>query len=260
MSRRSNVTRDNLTSFCRRRLAADLKNVGLHPTVREEATLAERINKLRRNIGEWIELQHLYIPRLAMLRAKAEKALPEGIPPTKVQDIPLWLPSAMASSRHGVPKVPCDATLQEYEWRFREGQAHEALEDVRDGLRLRAHHYVFKDKNVRGVRHNTRANEKIAKIQRIIDAAASVYRVAWRALEVLGAELGKKGWRETLKPLKDDDVRAMREGLFDETEGTRTMSWIWLTQGPGADVEEPHLDEGALSVCPCRWKGDVTTW
>lgn len=222
----------------------DLKNVGLHPTVREEATLAERVNKLRRNIGEWIEVQHLYIPRLAAVRAKAEKAVPEGIPPTKVQDIPLWLPSAMASVPRRAPKLPCDPVLQEYEWRLREGQAHEALEEVRDGLRLRAHHYLFKDKNIRGVRHNTRANEKIAKIQRIINAAASIYRVARQALLILGAELKKKGWEEILKPLADDDVRAMSEGLFGETEGTRTMSWIWLTHGPEGDVEEPHLNDG----------------
>lgn len=44
-----------------------------------------------------------------------------------------------------------------YELRLQEGRAHDALHEMRQHLRVRAHHYKLKDKYARGVRYNTRA-------------------------------------------------------------------------------------------------------
>lgn len=53
------------------------------------------------------------------------------------------------------------------------------------------------------------------------------------------------GWENTLKVLnKDTDVRALAEPLFGESEGRRTLSWIWLTTPASDDRDAGGLNEG----------------
>lgn len=231
-----------LTFTHRRRLAHDIANLGAHATARARATIEERGNNLRRNIASWITVQNMYIPDLARLRYRADVARPDGVDPVKAQNIQLWLPSAIGS------RLPVDLALCEYELRLREGQAHDALQDLRDTLRVRAHQYKYKDRNVRGVKHNTRTNSAIKKLDARISSAAAAYRTARLALVQLGPQVGMMEWERDLKVLKEEDVRGMSEALYGDSEGKRRLSWIWMA--PGLDElqsTDPGMNEGMFS-------------
>lgn len=69
-------------------------------------------------------------------------------------------------------------------------------------------------------------------------------------MATLGRQLEKpRHWETSLKILTDADVRGMSTGLADDSEGTRTMSWIWTTAGVGVDaVEDPGMNDGMFCV------------
>lgn len=76
--------------------------------------------------------------------------------------------------------------------------------------------------------------------------------MARKALTRLGPILRKTGWASTLPILKDEDVRQMSVGLEGDTEGTRSLSWIWTSQGIGGDRDTGNIgvQEGMLSLSP----------
>ncbi|KAF8069134.1 hypothetical protein FPV67DRAFT_1415501 [Lyophyllum atratum] len=239
-----------------RKLAADSTDLGLHPTANQLSNLLERSNQLRRKISTWIEVQVLFLPEAARQRAKAlQKAGPNGLPSTKAQDIALWLPSEL--KKEG---IIVNETLQAYEWRLREGQANDALEEVRRVLRLRSHLYTHKDRYTRGVKANTRANVAITTANEAIKRAANRYRRAREALIILSKGRQVPVWETTLRGLKDTDIRSLSEGLFGETEGSKTTSWIWSAPGVVVDDDaDPVLNDG-LRIEWCRTRARAMRW
>lgn len=167
------------------------------------------------------------MPEAVRERTKAVRTTgPHGLAATKTQDIELWLPSGLKKCG-----IEVDEALQLYEWKLREGQAHDALEEVRRTLRLRSHLYKHKDRYARGVRANTRSNVSIDAATDTMNRAAVKYSTAREALVTLSRGLEVPIWETTLRVLKRDDMRALSEGLYGDTEGTRRPSWIWLTHG-----------------------------
>jgi len=133
----------------------------------------------------------------------------------------LWLPSALNKAGIAVSEE-----LQEYEWKLREGQANDALEEIRHVLRLRSHLLKHKDRNVRGVRENTRSTIAIATAQTTANRAADRYCVAREALVILSCDRKVPVWETTLHVLRPEDIRGLSEGLFGDTLGTQHTSWI----------------------------------
>ena len=76
------------------RLAVDFKGLGLHPTSKQVATLAERSNHLRCCIANWIEVQERYMLEVRLSRQWDARGKPDGIAPFKPQEILLYLPSS----------------------------------------------------------------------------------------------------------------------------------------------------------------------
>ncbi|KAG6838530.1 hypothetical protein C0991_010870, partial [Blastosporella zonata] len=114
------------------KLAADTAELGLHPTETQLSGLLEQLNQLRRKIAAWIETQTLFMPEAAQERARAaQKGGVDGSAGVKVYNIPLWLPLALLEKG-----LKVGLELQQYEWKLREGQAHDSLEEVRHFLRL----------------------------------------------------------------------------------------------------------------------------
>ncbi|KAF8065132.1 hypothetical protein FPV67DRAFT_1419442 [Lyophyllum atratum] len=238
------------------KLAADTADLGDHPTANQLSSLLERSNQLRRKISSWIEIQMLFLPEAARQRAKAMQNVgPDGLPATKAHDIPLWLPSDL--KKEGI--VVSEA-LQEYEWRLREGQANDALEEVRRILRLRSHLYTHKDRYSRGVKANTRSNVAIGTANEAVRRAANKYRKARQALVVLSQGRQTPVWETTIRVLRDTDIRALSEGMFGETEGSKTTSWIWSAPGVVAvNDEDPQLNDG-LRIEWCRARARAMRW
>lgn len=204
-----------------------------HSQDRQRTKFQLRSNALQRKIESWRKFQLLYCPAVTTLHAPSSK---DGSASSiKPHLIPLWLPSQING------RVSVDASLVIIEWKLRHAQAYESLDSLRHYLQVRAYLYKFKDRFVRGQGANTRARNAINGVQAKIDATAAEYRVAYGALLLLSPKVFEFGWKDDLLPLKDEDIRDLSEGKADrlgkkQSEGRRTMSWIWKTV-PADDLE-----------------------
>jgi len=181
-----------------------------------------------------MDIQHLYIPGLHLYRNQLLQARAASDPEPQVYKTELFLPSAIPTG-----KVACDSRLQEFEWELREAQAQDALNDLRDNLRLRSHVYKDKDRFQQGQRRSTRSRDLINNLERRISAARDKYIAARNALQSLAGKL-KKGttWTRELRiltqgditPLVDDDLPAHMRAPR-ESQGRRKLSWIWQRLG-----------------------------
>ncbi|KAJ7030787.1 hypothetical protein C8F04DRAFT_1186443 [Mycena alexandri] len=280
-------------------LGFDVRKIGNHPTAEQQTNLTERGNKLRgllptqscvpssatlsqrartfmggsagrlalRLLLTWMDAQVLIIPHVAVLQAEEDRARKrisamQVQPGVQVQHMALWLPSSING------RVPCDTELYDYEFRLREVQAHEALDDVRHQLLLRTHLYKYKDRFARGVKANSRSQMKIEGVEERTRRSAERYRAAWRALKALGRQLKQSGWEKALQPLMPEDVRGMPRALFQDPERKKLlmkkgsaarqkaqqagaeakarMSWIW--RSPGLEEEEEGEMNEALRI------------
>jgi len=161
----------------------------------------------------------------------------------QVYDIQLWLPSAIGR------RTACDRDLQEIECALREAQANDALNAIRQHLRLDSYLTKRKKDWDRGVRQNTRSMTTIEHNLSKMRAAVEKYRTAHRALTALESLITTSGqWKTVLKELADGDIRGLPvQGLG---EGKRMLSWIWTASGvlggePTGD-DDPSLHDGEL--------------
>lgn len=219
----------------RRRLHTDTAALSPSATELQRAKIIERRNVLQRKIEGWISVQQLYMPYVT---ARREQWISTQTQSTAAEVIPLFLPSAISSES----ETACSKKTQEYEWRLRIAQAYDALNSLRDHLCLRAHMYKYKDRFVTGQRQNTRARSTIGYVEAKINSDTTRYRVAYMALTILGPILQKVDWQESLKALKHDDIRSISQGADGSTEGTRSLSWIWMTEGIGMNAEQRMQD------------------
>ncbi|KAF8439266.1 hypothetical protein L210DRAFT_3646022 [Boletus edulis BED1] len=220
-------------------LVVDAERLGQHATDRQKAQLQQRSNLLTRRIEAWVKIQTLFVPGVAGLREviQGTRNAPHADRLHHPQDFPLLLPSSI--SRH----VSCDKTLEEIEWKLREGQAHNALNELRQALRSKAYMLKFKDCFLRGQGANT----------------------LHHALVILGDFLGKVGWKNQLRHLAGDDIRSMSDGIEGaRSEGRRRMSWIWLVCGYSeSDTEDDAAGTGlqdAIRVEWCRTRARAYQW
>lgn len=189
-----------------------------------------------RRIEAWQQVQVLFMPGVSTLRSDWSESMDR---PPAAESIPLFLPSQING------RAPCPQQLSMIEFRLREGQAHDALTDLRQGLRSRAYMLKFKDRFLRGQGANTRARNCLKVLDTKINAAATRYRVAYHALSILGPLLGQVGWKGHLRPLADDDICALSIGYeLCPGEGRRRVSWIWRVCGYGEQATDNESDDG----------------
>jgi hypothetical protein len=230
--------------------------------------MIERTSKLRRKIFAWIDVQIKFFPALTNIReredaARVRVADSQPAPGIKVSDITLWLPSAMAAAPGpDAQELTINLPIFNHEYRLRVGQASEALHEIRRLLLVRTHLYKLKDTHSRGVRENMRSGDKIAALNEQVKRAAASYRVARKALVVLGKTLREYEWEWTLLELKADDVRGLPQSHFSNPDHKkrkrkngktkpveREISWIWLNKGEKWDPsDDAAMNEGTWSI------------
>jgi hypothetical protein len=215
----------------RRRLAEERRQLGPHSTNLQHAKVMERSNALHRRIDAWHNVQRLYIPGVSVILARLEEAAPPGVLAEPPHEMRLFLPSEIDG------EVPCSSKLMEYEWQLRFAQAHDALDELRNNLRLRSHVWKEKRRKAHGVAANTRALAVIAAQERKVEMSGCKYCVARKALSSLARYLNKDGWEIELPLLRKEDIRGYASGKEDESEGTRTLSWIWTATSAVAQAE-----------------------
>ena len=204
--------------------------------------MQEQVNALTRKLAAWTAIQHLYMPEVAAIRARNDRDASDGTAEIASYDAPLYLPSSLPTT------TPCNPKLQQYEFKLREGQAYEALDELRQHLRLQTHMWKYKDRHIIGQRANTRQQNLIKRVDKKVKASVSKYRRAREALSKLGVRVGELSWRGHLLRLQDDDVRRLNEGQLGASEGKKKMSWIWRVQGVSDHSDDEAMQEGMLLI------------
>ncbi|PBK62569.1 hypothetical protein ARMSODRAFT_1024770 [Armillaria solidipes] len=264
------------------RLKQAYSALGAHSTDQERAKVMESLNRVRRRLEAWVEVQQVYMPAVVVLRAEWNKnhlaakaaaaaeqvAAVGGRKPWKKKcrarsvpleealeaiDLPLFLPSTT------IGRIPCSNKLLDYEFQLREAEAYECLATLRRLLIYRSHIYKFKDKNITGQAMSTRARATIKTVIVNIDAAAARYRSLWANLGVLASAIagGKPRWDHQLHVLEPADVRALEDIAPGETEGRHAMTWIWRVQRHETDAEETAE---ALRIEWCKTRARAHRW
>ncbi|KAG5223261.1 hypothetical protein IMY05_C1150000200 [Salix suchowensis] len=214
-------------------LLSSLRALGQHATDRQRLAVVNQANSLRARITNFHDIQKLYCPAAFVLVSRANSAGTSSSSVTEdVARLALCLPSSFKSASG------CSMDLRNIEWQLRYAQAHDALNDIRSGLHLRVSVFHYKDRFDRGQRALTRTAGNISRIQARIDEATHRYRTAYAALMVLSRFIDEGDqWRRELAELKAEDIRGLGVGEMDDSEGHRTISWIWRTTGV-AEVAE----------------------
>ncbi|KAG1809744.1 hypothetical protein EV424DRAFT_1473851 [Suillus variegatus] len=242
-----------------RRLATDKALIGMHSTDIQLSALQQRTNALRRRLEHWVKIQTLYMPYVARLREMDD--LHSESEEEAVHNIKLWLPSAVLK----LP-MPCDINLTRIEWKLRVAQAHEALHELRQHLRLKRHLTGFKRDWITGQRAHTTSRGIIDTVQKKIDAAATKYNIAWSALEVLAKALLEVDWMNQFPKLEKEDIRGMMEDQAageSQTEGRRlvAISWIWKQRHGAGQEELSDVEEFlAMRIEWCKARARANRW
>ncbi|KAG1892033.1 hypothetical protein F4604DRAFT_1875514 [Suillus subluteus] len=227
-------------------LAADSSALGQHATDTQKTKIFNQSNALRRRLDNWAQIQVLYMPAVAPIRATEDASRSEGTTALKPEKFRLWLPSQLD------PHLPCDQKLRECEWELRYAQAHDALNDVQQHIRLFTHLNTFRTANVQGQRASTRARTALDLVVEKKHASKAKYDAAWDALTALAPSLGKVGWTDIMRPLGGTDMRPMGDFIQGQSEGTRDIPWIWKTPGVLQDNDEGLQDCLRIEWCKAR--------
>ncbi|KAJ6494088.1 hypothetical protein C8R47DRAFT_1176521 [Mycena vitilis] len=234
-----------------RALATHVNHVGAHETVDQGRRRIDQETKLRRKIDAWMVVQQLFIPEVTLLReqedaARKRVAATQALPGVRAQDVKLWMPSAIGR------RAQCDETLQDYEYKLRQGQAFAALDALRTQLILRTREYNYKDGSVQGTKYKTRSQARIKGIQARIDEAQAEYRVARVALVSLGVVLRRTAWQKQLRELKENDARPRPSQHFGDVDrqkgGTKRKK-----QRLDPEADERRLEQEALAKLGISW-------
>lgn len=250
----------------RNRLKSDCNALDASATTLQLTKIQERKNSLHRKINTWTRVQHLYMPEVSALRDRTDHEASDTTAPTEPYDTQLFLPSSLPRSTARA----CDTKLKRYEFRFREAQCYEALEELRAHLRLRTHMYKYKDRHLVGQSATTRCQNLLKKVMKQVDASAAKYRRARQAVAELSEVLGEVDWKTRLLSLEDADIRPLRD--IDDAdldrrkkakdpkykkkgmkvaEGHMALSWIWKVVGVTADGDDKGLQEGKHLLPEC---------
>ena len=137
-----------ISSPIHRQCLHEATKLGLSNTDSNQAQVQQCSNSLMRHIEAWHQIQDLFMLGVHTLRDEWTKFTNRPYSP---EDVPLFLPLQI----HG--KAACPRRLEMIEFRLREGQAHDALNDLRQGLRSHAYMLKFKDRFLHGQGANTHA-------------------------------------------------------------------------------------------------------
>ncbi|KAJ7800682.1 hypothetical protein B0H14DRAFT_3490386 [Mycena olivaceomarginata] len=232
-----------------RRLTVDVKSCK-DPSPTQKLGFLKRRASLRKDIQKFRKIQRVYMPSVRGLLSEVQQRMYDGHSDVLSEATRLFMPSEIANAEDRANV--CAINLPEIEARMREGEASEALESVRAGLRTRTMTNRYKLRNYTGQGQMTRGQDILRQIN-----------------------------EERLRVLGDDDVRALtaeekhinehwaevggaiieggvaRAGVVATGEGSHTLSWIWYTTGVVEGENDVRLEE-ALRVEWCKGMARMT--
>jgi len=176
-------------------------------TIRQEGSLMEQRNVLRSRIRAWELVAPVYMPGLLQYRADLAdrpSATTAG-GSSNPEDMELWLPSRLASASRS---IVCQTGLADMEDLLRTAQCQDALNAVRQTLKLKTRMIAFKNRNIRGQQEGTRSRAVIDRVHERARVAAGKYRAGRVAKMSL---VGPGNWEKTLQVLADGDIRGYQD-------------------------------------------------
>jgi hypothetical protein len=190
----------------------------------ERSLVAARV-KLRRDITKWRQYQHQHYPQLRELISPTDTSLPENDT--------LLLPSALSPESRTCYKL---TELASIEYSLREGQAHDALNKVRDAIKDYNCSLAYKIAFVHGQDPKTRAQHFLQTLAKSKVSAAEKYRNARTSLLALGLSPDDR----TFQPLHNSELwmKGTNEPHVFGGSGIRDP-WFWSVGRPnGLSKEE----------------------
>ncbi|KAJ7028998.1 hypothetical protein C8F04DRAFT_963379 [Mycena alexandri] len=239
-------------------LAVDVKAVA-NPTETQTVGFMKRRVALTKRIRAFRTLQRTYMPKVRRFLNATQRALWDSEGDRDAEAIRLFMPSELAD-RTKRDKA-CAVGLAEVETELRIGEAREALEALRQGLRTRTMTNRYRLRHCTGQRLLTRGQGVLRQINVKIHKAKLRYRYVRHALTRLKDH---GAWERELRILEESDGGIAALGAVALGESRRTLSWIWYT-AKATDPDEAELVEGTtLRVEWCkayarmrRWREDV---
>ncbi|KAJ7092132.1 hypothetical protein C8R43DRAFT_908197, partial [Mycena crocata] len=251
-------------------LAVAIKSAGPIPSTTQELDFLKRRTALRVRLSTFRKIQGTYMPRARQWLTTGQRAVWDA-DDQQPEATRLFMPSDFSSDENR--RRACAKGLDGVEARLREGEAADALRQLRQALRTRTMTNRFKIRNWSGQRALTRGQGILRQINLKIHSSKLRYRFARQALSKLK---GPGSWEKDFRVLEDEDVRAPNEKelkaeqqaedehLFElgraegseatrvvaRGEGHRMLSWIWYTV-PTGGADDTKLHE-ALRVEWCK--------
>ncbi len=198
-------------------------------------TIEDKEVSLRRKISLWTTIQQIYMPPVRLPTNAPisvdddDSASSDTVSPV---DIPLRLPESLPETLRSslAPDL-----LSKY-IRLRFAQAEEALSALKRSLKRGAILFQHRQEHTAGtgVAANTRMQSAMANQRSKQDLDAARYRTARAALLIL---VPSGLWKNRLRQLNQMDVRPPLRKQ-DESEGRRTLTWIWRVPRAADGVDE----------------------
>ncbi len=168
---------------------------------------------LQREVKQFRGMQAVYMPCVAPLLLDS----PAGIDGTvDIEHKCLFLPSALTPAQR---IEGCRSELLQIEEKLREAQCMDMLETLRGLIRTKRDVYRYRDGNMRGQVHMTRAAGFMDHLQHWLDSMVAKY---WASHAVLVSLRGFGPWEKKLQVLKDSDIDCMEGAVFSIDVGDGT--------------------------------------
>ncbi|KAL1724879.1 hypothetical protein EV714DRAFT_222349 [Schizophyllum commune] len=255
-----------------RLLVIELKAAGPQPTSTQQLDVLKKRAKLRKSVDKFRSWQRIYMPSLTDHLSHGDLGIYSKVI-DETEHMRLFLPSELPDAAR---KAACAPGVVATETTLRAAEAEQSLEDLRRALRVKTATNQFRQANVRHIGMATRAHTAFDKIAKRVHIAKMRYRFARNCLLHLR---GPGEWERQLRPLNDEDIRALNEraltaeeraereraralghdvdwaasdgvvleGVVNAGEGSRRLSWIWYVDPGQAAITESNLND-ALRV------------
>jgi len=149
--------------------------LSIENSILTQSEITKSRNKLQKDLIDWRQNQFTFCPLL--------KPYINAVDPKVPELEKLLLPSSFEPALREHLGL---TSLGAIEYRLREGQAYDALDDLREKIKIFNANSDFKKKNVFGQSANTRAHAFLKQLSTDKVSAADKYRLARRALVSLG--------------------------------------------------------------------------
>ncbi|KAF8135325.1 hypothetical protein K438DRAFT_1786899 [Mycena galopus ATCC 62051] len=255
-----------------------------NPSVSQKLAFTKRRTMLLKRIHKFRQVQGIYMSALHPQLSNMQKEVYDGNGDQQLEATRLFMPSELTVV---VRAGACVLSVAKIEARLRYGEACEALDAVRYGLRTRTMMNRYKLRNFTGQGRMTKGQGMLQQINIKIHATKVCYRYARATLLALH---GHGDWEERLRVLSDNDMRTLNEraltaekkaqndhwaelrGAFVEGgmahatglaagEGSHTLSWIWYTivamydeQNPDPKLHDALLLEWSKVTAAEKWE------